>query len=224
MHHTAGSCPRTTSSTLLKVNFYWKLDYCAKRKTVIIQLDTQASHYSDIMSISNHWTHDCLLNRLFRRRSKKTSKLRIMGIREGIPPVTSGFPSHRACNVENVSIRWRHNDWDCFATHNLPRSQPYCDVCNGKWCVFVHSCERLHTHQLQSIVTSVNKRIPGKIVDSGTSDLVFLDTNPSNLNMVKYCYHFIFLSQHHNEKLDQTDSTADWDTPCWNTHTHTQYI
>ena len=28
-------------------------------------------------SVSNHQPHDCLLNRLFRRRSKKTSKLRV---------------------------------------------------------------------------------------------------------------------------------------------------
>ena len=29
--------------------------------------------------VSNHQPHDCLLNRLFRRRSKKTSKLRVNG-------------------------------------------------------------------------------------------------------------------------------------------------
>ena len=31
-------------------------------------------------SISNHQPHHCLLNRLFRRRSKKTSKLRVTGL------------------------------------------------------------------------------------------------------------------------------------------------
>ena len=40
--------------------------------------------------VSNYQLHDCLLNRLFRRRSKKTSKLRVTGI----------------C----ASIWWRHND------------------------------------------------------------------------------------------------------------------
>ena len=34
--------------------------------------------------VSNQEPHDCLLNRLFRRRSKKTSKLRITGPCEGI--------------------------------------------------------------------------------------------------------------------------------------------
>ena len=34
--------------------------------------------------VSNHQPHDCLLNRLFRRRSKKTSKLRVTGFVRGI--------------------------------------------------------------------------------------------------------------------------------------------
>ena len=33
-----------------------------------------------IMGVSNHQAHDCLLNRLFRRISKKTSKLRVTGL------------------------------------------------------------------------------------------------------------------------------------------------
>ena len=35
-------------------------------------------------SVSNQQLHDCLLNRLFRRRSKKTSKLRVTGLCAGI--------------------------------------------------------------------------------------------------------------------------------------------
>ena len=38
--------------------------------------------------VSNHQPHDCLLNRLFRRKSKKTSKLRVSGLCEGNSPVT----------------------------------------------------------------------------------------------------------------------------------------
>ena len=64
--------------------------------------------------VSNHQTHDCLLNRLFRRRSKKTSKLRVTGLCEGNSPVTGEFPAQRASNAGNVSIWWRHHDirWD----------------------------------------------------------------------------------------------------------------
>ena len=38
--------------------------------------------------VSNHQPHDCLLNRLFRRRSKKTSKLRVTGLCAGNSPVS----------------------------------------------------------------------------------------------------------------------------------------
>ena len=49
--------------------------------------------------VPHHQPHDCLLNHLFRRRSKKT-------------PVTGEFPAQRK-NVstrKNVSIWWRHHD------------------------------------------------------------------------------------------------------------------
>ena len=43
--------------------------------------------------VSNHRRLDCLLKRLVRRRSKKTSKLHVTGLCVGNPPpVTSGFP------------------------------------------------------------------------------------------------------------------------------------
>ena len=46
-------------------------------------------------SVSNHQPHDCLLNRLFRRRSKKTSKFRATGLCAGNSPGTSEFPAHK---------------------------------------------------------------------------------------------------------------------------------
>ena len=58
---------------------------------------------------SNHQPHDHLLNRLFGRRSKKTSKLRVTGLCEGNSPVTGEFPAQRASNAENVSVWWRHH-------------------------------------------------------------------------------------------------------------------
>ena len=60
-------------------------------------------------SVSNHQPHDCLLNRLFRRRSKKISKLRVTGLCEGNSPVTGEFPAQMASYEENVSIWWRHH-------------------------------------------------------------------------------------------------------------------
>ena len=59
--------------------------------------------------VSNHCVSDSLLNNLFRRWSKNTSKLCVTGPCEGNPPVISGFPSQMASNAENVSIWWRHH-------------------------------------------------------------------------------------------------------------------
>ena len=53
---------------------------------------------------------DCLLKRLFRRRLKKTQKLRVTGLCAGNSPVTGEFPAQRASNAENVSIWWRHHE------------------------------------------------------------------------------------------------------------------
>ena len=61
-------------------------------------------------SISNHQPYDCLLNHLFRRRWKKTSKLRGTGLCVGNSPGTSEFPAQMACNPENVSL-WLHYHW-----------------------------------------------------------------------------------------------------------------
>ena len=60
-------------------------------------------------SVSNHQPHDCLLNRLFRCRWKKTSKLRVTGLCAGDSPGTGEFPAQMASNAENVSIWWRHH-------------------------------------------------------------------------------------------------------------------
>ena len=60
-------------------------------------------------SVSNHQPRDCFLNRLFRHRSKKTSKLRVTGLCVGNSPGTGEFPTQMASNAENVSIWWRHH-------------------------------------------------------------------------------------------------------------------
>ena len=66
-------------------------------------------HHNEPDGVSNHWHLDCLLNHLFRHRSKKTSKLLVTGLCEGSSPVTSEFPAQRTSNVENVSIWWCHH-------------------------------------------------------------------------------------------------------------------
>ena len=77
-------------------------------------------HYDDvIMSVSNHQPHDWLLNRLFRRRSKKTSKLRVTGLCVGNSPGTGEFAAQMASYAEIFSIWWRHHG--LFAQHRFRR-------------------------------------------------------------------------------------------------------
>ena len=68
--------------------------------------------------VSNHQPHDCLLKLLFRRRSKKISKLCVTGLCEGNSPVTCEFPTQRASHTENVSIWWLHHDINFFNFFN----------------------------------------------------------------------------------------------------------
>ena len=68
--------------------------------------------HNDRDGVSNHEPHGRLIKRLFRRRSRKASKLRVNGFCEGNSPVTGGFPAQKASDVENVSIWWRHNVMD----------------------------------------------------------------------------------------------------------------
>ena len=65
--------------------------------------------HNDHAGVSNHQPHGCLLNRLFRRKSKKTSKLRVTGLCAGNSPGTGEFPAQMASYAENVSIWWRHH-------------------------------------------------------------------------------------------------------------------
>ena len=60
-------------------------------------------------SVSNHQPNECLLNCLFRCRSKKTSKLRVTGLCAGNSPGTGEFPAQMASNMENGSIWWHHH-------------------------------------------------------------------------------------------------------------------
>ena len=70
--------------------------------------------------VSNHQPRDCLLNCLFRFRSKKKSKLRVTGLCAENSPGTGEFSAEMASNAENVFIWWRH--------HADGRTAPYHDT------------------------------------------------------------------------------------------------
>ena len=72
-------------------------------------------------SVSNHQCYDCLLNRLFRCRSKQTSKLRVTGLCAENSPETVEFPVQMASTAENFSIWWRHHEVPFTSSRSDPR-------------------------------------------------------------------------------------------------------
>ena len=78
-------------------------------------------------SVSNHQPRDCLLNRLFRLRSKKTPKPRVTGFCAGNSPRTGEFPAQMASYAENVSIWWRHHG---FRQSRMENTESFVDVMN----------------------------------------------------------------------------------------------
>ena len=85
-------------------SWYWLL----QMRMTLPSLTLQWRH-NERDGVSNHQPYECLLDHLFRRRSKKISKLRVTCLCAGNAPVTAEFPAQMASNAENVSIWWRHH-------------------------------------------------------------------------------------------------------------------
>ena len=82
------------------------------------------------VSVSNHQPHDCLLNRLFRRRSKRISKLSVTGLCAGNSPGTGEFPAQMTSDAEK-----------CF--HLMTSSCLYSFVRALFWCINISADFRL---------------------------------------------------------------------------------
>ena len=95
------------------------------------------------VSVSNHQPHDCLLNRLFRRRSKNTSKLRVTGLCAGNSPGTGEFPAHwpatRKC-FHLMTSSWWEIDCGTIVT--------FINILDYRWEISQHSvwCREPNSH------------------------------------------------------------------------------
>ena len=97
----------------------------------------QSSHlplqwrHNDHDSASNHQPPGCLLNRLFRRRSKKTSKLRVTGLCVGNSPGPVNSP-HKGPVTRKMfpfgDIIMRNYDLHTEETASLYRPSPWCQT------------------------------------------------------------------------------------------------
>ena len=100
---------------------WWPVELCGHLVDIpdLLPPVSRGQHWRHAVHISLQWRHngrddvlnhqrlDCLLN-CFKHRSKKTSKLRGIGLCEGNSLGTVEFPAQKASNAENVSIWWRY--------------------------------------------------------------------------------------------------------------------
>ena len=85
-------------------------------KFIPLYTSTLQWRHTEHNGVPKHRRLDYLVNRLFRSRSTKTSKLRVTGLCEGNSPMTGEFPAQMASNAENVSIWRRHHEYNMTFT------------------------------------------------------------------------------------------------------------
>ena len=132
-------------NALIPVMRPWRI--WVKQLVSIHKKNTLQWRHSGHNGVSNHHPYKCLLNRLFRHRSKKKWKLCVPGICAGNSPGTSEFPAQIASTTENVFIWWRHHDLDktegktqeglCYS---LTLTFPF-----SKWKVYIIPVQDIHT-------------------------------------------------------------------------------
>ena len=103
-----GTCVRELGQDLWDGEFEVN-EYMYKLKNVALINTSLRWRHNGYDGVSDHQPHNCLLNRLFGCRSKKTSKLRVTGLCAGNSPETGEFPAQMVSNAENGSIWWRHH-------------------------------------------------------------------------------------------------------------------
>ena len=97
-HNKCTNCAISLYIEIFAQGFKQNVHCTAKFKIIIksvwsyMLLFTLQWRHNERNAISTHRCLDYLLSRLFRCRSKKTSKLHVTGLCEGNPPVTGGFP------------------------------------------------------------------------------------------------------------------------------------
>ena len=105
-HHSSSGWPSTHRHKTISIH-----NAGSKVTSVSVKFHLLSLHWrhSRRNGVSNHQPRNCLPNCVFRRRSKKTSKLRVTGLCAGDSPGTGEFPAQMTNYAENVSIWWRHH-------------------------------------------------------------------------------------------------------------------
>ena len=107
--------------------------------------------YNDSDGVSNHQPHDCLLNCLFGRISKKTSKLHVTGLCVGNSPGPVNSPhkgpvTRKMFPFDDVIM----NKWKNMLSRPVTRKMfPFDDVIMNKWKNMLSRPCHTHTRTLR---------------------------------------------------------------------------
>ena len=104
--HTFSTWALCKNSCLLHTSVRRSFHYHTDKLLIPLQW-----RHNDNNGVSNHQPHGYLLNRLFRRRSKKTSKLRVTGLCVGNSPGPMNSPhkgsvTRKTFSFDDVIMRW----------------------------------------------------------------------------------------------------------------------
>ena len=97
-----------------------------------IRISSLRWRHNDHDCVSNHQPYDCLLNRLFRRKSKKTSKLRVTGLCVGNSPGPVNSP-HKGPVTRKM---FPFDDVIMWYNHIPMKHKNLCDVLWDIVCIF----------------------------------------------------------------------------------------
>ena len=135
-------------------------------------------------SVSNHQHHDCLLNRLFRRRSKKSSTLRVTGLCVGNSPGPVNSPHKWTVTRKMFPFDDVIMLWECGNTAPkawLPYSVQQCH--QTRLTYVAHSCIasaiqlspcRASLKILKDYVTSVSSETSEDLKRAGAKPVVLV--------------------------------------------------
>ena len=111
-------------------SFAITLKYDRRQDNTAVALQWRHDEHDDV---SNHQLLDCLLNRLFRLRSKKTPKLCVTGICEGNPPVTGRFPHKRPVTRKMFPFNDVIMELPVYSPLHLPYALRYTHEFDVRW-------------------------------------------------------------------------------------------
>ena len=130
--------------------------------------------------VSNHQSHDCLLNRLFRRRSKKTSELRVTGLCVKWHHQTTFWRSYFR-NLDPQQSFSYEDAFECVACHERSFFSSEQWIWGMDNYINIKICDAINNSCLPSTLTIFTHIYKPRLLQSSTNQVWFPNALPSNL-------------------------------------------